>query len=66
MNREFGHSHRCNRIITLVFIYISGEYIKTQVHSLPVPLKISHVYQLSKVYINVHNELFLNIVSSHK
>ena len=60
MSRKFGHSRRYNRII-IGFIDISGEYInkENQVRTLPVPLK-SHMFffQLSKLYITGHNELF--------
>ena len=42
MNREFGHSRRCNRII-IGLIDISREYIENQVRTLPVPLK-SHIF----------------------
>ena len=45
---------------------LNGGIFKNQVRSLLIPFKISHVYQLSKVYIHIHNELFLSIVLSHK
>jgi len=39
---------------------LNGENIKNQVRLLPVPIKISHIYQLYKLhtYINVINESF--------
>jgi len=51
MNREFGHSRRCNRII-IDFIDISGEYIKNQVHTLSVPSK-SHMFINYSNYISL-------------
>ena len=51
MNRKFGHSRRCNRII-IGFIDISGEHIKNQVRTLPVPLK-------SHMFINISNYISL-------
>jgi len=50
MNREFGHSRQCNRTI-IGFVDISGEYIKNQVSTLPVPLK-------SHMFINYYISLF--------
>jgi len=51
MNRKFGNSRRCNRII-IGFIDISGEYIKNQVRTLPVPLK-THKFIRYSNYISL-------------
>jgi len=50
MNSKFGHSRRCSRII-IGFIEISGEYIKNQVRTLPIPLK-------SHMFINYPNYIY--------
>jgi len=61
--KDFNHeiedkaTHVGSTALLLMFIP-NEENIKTQVRLLPVPFKISHVYQLSKLYTNVINESF--------
>ena len=51
MNRKFSHSRRCNRII-IGFIDFSGDYIKNQLRTLPVPLEY-HMFINYSNYISL-------------